>query len=339
MDTHIMLCEVFSEELLRWDIQVTMSIGLSNSIDCDALRWWDLQNLTSHAPSQPTSVKKMNPTLLIRYESPWNTYEKELTCDLAGDTAIVVHRGAHSETFTLSHLQHENVLSAREYYYQEESMYALGEDLSITLEDVVLCDPFLSEAQLAAILCQVILPVSFYLCLQRSEDHSAVGLTDPSRWPEDSDAVRFLAATTSVRSADELAKKTPWLEAQAHRAGPACHCSSNNFLLLSIGYAQETEDKLIEPIQVLVVPLDNEYIVRNGGLPEPVTILRIAKKRKSVMVLGTCLIPVGDLQHLSLRGNIIGHVSLHFIVVLEGCDSIEPNGVIRAICGEVSWNA
>jgi hypothetical protein len=134
-----------------------------------------------HAPSQP-SVKKMNPTLLIRYESPWNTYEREFTCDLAGDTTIVVHRGAPSETFTLrsytgdtgvkmllcfSHLQHENVLSAREYYCQEESMYALSEDLPITLEDVVLCDP-LSEAQLAAILCQVVLPVSIYLCLQRS---------------------------------------------------------------------------------------------------------------------------------------------------------------------------
>src|SRR5690242_5341036 len=88
-----------------------------------------------------------------------------------------------------------------------------------------------------------------------------------------------------------------------------------------------------EPIQNVVVSLDNEYIVRNGGLPEPVTVPRIAKKRKSVMVLGTCLTPVGDLQHLSLRDNIIGHVSMHFIVVLEGCDSIEPN---RAICDEVS---
>lgn len=49
------------------------------------------------------------------------------------------------------------------------------------------------------------------------------------------------------------------------------------------------------------------------------------------MVPGTYLIPVGDLQHLSLRGNIIGHVSLHFIVVLEGCDLIEPNRAMRRI--------
>jgi hypothetical protein len=41
---------------------------------------------------------------------------------------------------------------------------------------------------------------------ERSEDHSAVGLIDPSRWPLDSDAVKFLAATTSVSSVDELAK-------------------------------------------------------------------------------------------------------------------------------------
>jgi hypothetical protein len=77
-------------------------------------------------------------------------------------------------------------------------------------------------------------------------------------------------------------------------------------------------------------------MVRNGGLPEPVTIPRTAKKRKSVMVPGTCVTPVGDPQHVFLRGNIIGHVSMHFIVVLEGCDSIEMN---RAICDEVSWNA
>lgn len=133
-----------------------------------------------HAPSQP-SVKKMNPTLLIRYESPWNTYKKEFTCDVAGDTAIVVRRWSPSETFALrlytgdtgvkmlhcfSHLQHENVLSAREYYCQEGSVYALCEDLPITLENVVTCVAFASEAQLAAILGQVVLPVFIYLCLQ-----------------------------------------------------------------------------------------------------------------------------------------------------------------------------
>lgn len=137
---------------------------------------------TGHVSSRPTSVEMMNPTLLIRYESPWGLYEKVFTCDLAGDTAIVVHRRAPSETFTLrsytgdtgfkmllcfSHLQHENVLSAREYYCQEGSMYALCEDLPVTLEDVVTCDAFPSEAQLAAILGQVILLVFIHACLQR----------------------------------------------------------------------------------------------------------------------------------------------------------------------------
>uniref|UniRef100_A0A093X7M4 Serine/threonine-protein kinase ste20 n=1 Tax=Talaromyces marneffei PM1 TaxID=1077442 RepID=A0A093X7M4_TALMA len=113
----------------------------------------------------------MNPSLLIRDGSPWDLYEKVFTCDLAGDTAIVVSRRAPSEILTLrsytgdtgvkmllcfSHLQHENVLPAREYYCQEGSMYALCEDLPITLEDVVTCDAFPSEAQLAAILGQVL---------------------------------------------------------------------------------------------------------------------------------------------------------------------------------------
>jgi hypothetical protein len=67
--------------------------------------------------------------------------------------------------------------------------------------------------------------------------------------------------------------------------------------------------------------------------------LVLQERRKSVMVPGTILTPAGDLQHLSLRDNIIGHVSIHFNVVLEGRDSIEPNRVIRAICDEVSWSA
>jgi hypothetical protein len=51
-------------------------------------------------------------------------------------------------------------------------MYALCEDLPIILEDVVTCDAFPSEAQLAAILGQVILLVFIHPCLQRRLTHS-----------------------------------------------------------------------------------------------------------------------------------------------------------------------
>jgi hypothetical protein len=54
-----------------------------------------------------------------------------------------------------SQLQHENILSAMECFNTDGSIYALCEDLPITLEDIVACDAFLDEAQLAAILKQV----------------------------------------------------------------------------------------------------------------------------------------------------------------------------------------
>jgi hypothetical protein len=59
-----------------------------------------------------------------------------------------------------SQLQHENILSAEECFNTEDSVYALCEDLPITLEDIVACDAYLNEARLAAILKQVILLTS-----------------------------------------------------------------------------------------------------------------------------------------------------------------------------------
>jgi hypothetical protein len=116
-----------------------------------------------------------HPILKTRDQSPWKTYQKEFTCDLAGDAAIVFHRAEPSKTFALrqypgdigakmlhyfSQLQHENILSAEECFNAEGSIYALCKDLPITLEDVVACNAFLNEARLATILKQVILLTS-----------------------------------------------------------------------------------------------------------------------------------------------------------------------------------
>jgi hypothetical protein len=123
------------------------------------------------------SQNHSHPTLKARDQSPWDTYEKEFTCDLAGDAAIVFHRSQPSGTLALrqypgdlgtkmlhyfSQLQHENILSAEECFSAKGSVYALCEDLPITLEDVVACDAFLSETRLAAILKQVILLMSVW---------------------------------------------------------------------------------------------------------------------------------------------------------------------------------
>ncbi|KAH8695669.1 hypothetical protein BGW36DRAFT_264057, partial [Talaromyces proteolyticus] len=211
--------------------------------------------------------------LKARDRSPWDTYEKEFTCDLAGEAAIVFHRSEPSGTLALrqypgdigtkmlhffSQLQHENILSAEECFNTEGSVYALCEDLPITLEDVVACDAFLNEARLAAILKQVLDGVSYLMtegfehgslkcsnilmgldgtvkigCLEaihrrndsqvqtlealramtvelmekRPVHDSVTGVNDLTRWPLGSDAVEFLAATTSADSIDHLREK------------------------------------------------------------------------------------------------------------------------------------
>lgn len=65
--------------------------------------------------------------LVIRNESPWDTYKKEFDCDLAGNVAVVIHHTWPSKVFALrsfpreaadkmlqrfSQLQHENIISA-----------------------------------------------------------------------------------------------------------------------------------------------------------------------------------------------------------------------------------
>ncbi|EED20934.1 conserved hypothetical protein [Talaromyces stipitatus ATCC 10500] len=111
----------------------------------------------------------------ITNKSPWDTYAKVFNCELAGDVVIVVHRTEPSEVYALrpyreaigakvlhrlTQLQHKNILSAKECFCTEESMYALCQDFPLTLEDIITCDAYLDEIQLSAILTQVSLPAT-----------------------------------------------------------------------------------------------------------------------------------------------------------------------------------
>ncbi|CRG88241.1 hypothetical protein PISL3812_05269 [Talaromyces islandicus] len=213
-------------------------------------------NAPSGLPRLPDFTKgasfqnRSHPILKTRDQSPWKTYQKEFTCDLAGDAAMVFNRAEPSRTFALRHYL--------ECFHTEGSIYALCEDLPITLEDVVACDAFLNEARLAAILKQVLDGLSYLMaegfehgslkcsnilmgmdgtvrigCLEaihRRHDSqvqtltalramtvelmekrpiydSVTGVTDLARWPLESDAVKFLAATTSADSIDHLRKE------------------------------------------------------------------------------------------------------------------------------------
>ena len=109
--------------------------------------------------------------LIVRSESPWETYQQESRLELAGPM-IVSHRRSRpfkkvairelkrNITYEfierLRFISHENVLFPREIYLSANSMYGLYEIVPFALEQLVNCpDLYPTEAQLASIMCQV----------------------------------------------------------------------------------------------------------------------------------------------------------------------------------------
>ncbi|KAJ5465947.1 hypothetical protein N7530_009734 [Penicillium desertorum] len=107
---------------------------------------------------------------IVRYESPWDTYRRTISCIIAGKVIIATHHSNPSRVIAIreyqkrdadkmvelySHLKHENILSARECFMDERSMFALVDDLPLTLEHLVGCRTFYpSECELASMLWQ-----------------------------------------------------------------------------------------------------------------------------------------------------------------------------------------
>lgn len=104
--------------------------------------------------------------LIVREESPWDTYRQTLRCNLAGDVFIAARRSRPSQVVAIreytkgdvakmrrlyDHLDHDNVLIARECFVNEGSMYALVDDLPLTLEQLVGCRSlYPTETELAS---------------------------------------------------------------------------------------------------------------------------------------------------------------------------------------------
>ncbi|THC93592.1 hypothetical protein EYZ11_006945 [Aspergillus tanneri] len=84
-------------------------------------------------------------SLILRTESPWDTFKKVFSCELAGTVMIAIHH-------RFRRILHENVISAKECYRYEGSLYALVDDLPLTLEHLA-GRP--NESQLASIVTQV----------------------------------------------------------------------------------------------------------------------------------------------------------------------------------------
>ncbi|KAJ6114206.1 hypothetical protein N7512_007651 [Penicillium capsulatum] len=81
--------------------------------------------------------------LIVREESPWDTYRRTLRCTLAGDVFIAARRSRPSQAVAIREytkedvakmrrlydiLDHDNVLTARECFVNEGCMYALVND-------------------------------------------------------------------------------------------------------------------------------------------------------------------------------------------------------------------
>jgi hypothetical protein len=114
----------------------------------------------------PQVVNSGGRSLIVRDESPWDTFKEVFSCDLAGTVSMVVHRSRPSQVMAIRNfpgdantmlqrfrdIQHINIILAKEYYRYQNSLYGLFEDRLLTLEHLVACGVHLSEAQLASIL-------------------------------------------------------------------------------------------------------------------------------------------------------------------------------------------
>jgi hypothetical protein len=103
-------------------------------------------------------------------ESPWDTFRQVFSCKLAGSVIMAIHRTRPSRVLALREYpaeiadrvlqifretQHRNILSAEECYRDEGSLYAVVDDLPLTLVHLVGCRAYPSETQLASIITQV----------------------------------------------------------------------------------------------------------------------------------------------------------------------------------------
>lgn len=109
--------------------------------------------------------------LIVREESPWDTYRRTLRCNLAGDVFIASRRSRPSQVVAIREytegdvvkmrrlydiLDHDNVLTARECFINEGRIYALVHDLPLTLEQLVGCRSlYPTETELASMVWQV----------------------------------------------------------------------------------------------------------------------------------------------------------------------------------------
>ena len=120
---------------------------------------------------QISKAQKTVSGLIVRSESPWETYQQESQWELAG-LVMIAHRrsrpfkrvaireltknSTHDLVDRLRLMSHANILYPREIYLNGNSIYGLFEIFPFVLEQVVKCpDLYPNEAQIGSIMGQV----------------------------------------------------------------------------------------------------------------------------------------------------------------------------------------
>lgn len=116
--------------------------------------------------------------LIVRKESPWDTFEKIFECDLAGTVAVCTRRSGRRAVWAVRQypskhadrmmeiirsIRHKNVLSVMECFHTSNSLYTLGKHQPLTLDHIVACKAFPDQKQLAAIMSQFLDGLSYLL--------------------------------------------------------------------------------------------------------------------------------------------------------------------------------
>lgn len=115
--------------------------------------------------------KSLDTALVVREESPWNTYMKIYECDLGAPldiasplhspTRLVAIKTVQTDDIQqtlrfLEDMQHPNILSTQECFVDQGTVSILYNDIQISLDHLAACEAYLLEVQLAAVLAQVI---------------------------------------------------------------------------------------------------------------------------------------------------------------------------------------
>lgn len=130
-----------------------------------------------HLPALQETSKEENHTSqdIIRHESPWDTFEKDYECDLAGAVAVCLRfkgkravrairqfsvKEADTVLQVLSSMKHDNVASVLECFRTADALYTISEFDPLTLDHIVACKQYPKPNQLASLMSQVCSPVT-----------------------------------------------------------------------------------------------------------------------------------------------------------------------------------